>query len=410
MIIKIQWQCLVLAVVSIACVTFADLFPAREGNWWHFRYTIAFGSLAGAKVDSGTVQWRIFQILPGNNTYWIKIQQERDLIRSKTNILVLPTNTDSLFNPPRITIDTLTLTGHYLNAGLVLDNDSCFSLLHAPYCNAAQCSLRTQQMMYDGKTIVGYIVDPVFCRSKGVLSANCIGPQRFTQADGIGPVAFESSLSPCIMDVARNEQWTLIDHHASNRWLEPDTVIAGTSITLTLSTLEYACVPDSFVKNVAMDSKGITFVYRPVYSPVKDCLALYGTTSTIGYQLMAPAAGKYPVFIESQPSCAPLCKMASTIECIDTLVVKGSAAIKRQPGHFVNGATPSVRKNNGSLVIYNAEYLNGGAVRLLDASGRLLDRAFIVEGKAVFNAEKLLTGKIVFIAIENGTALKYCLP
>jgi hypothetical protein len=42
MIIKIQWQCLVLAVVFIVSVTFADLFPAREGNWWHFRYTNAF--------------------------------------------------------------------------------------------------------------------------------------------------------------------------------------------------------------------------------------------------------------------------------------------------------------------------------------------------------------------------------
>jgi hypothetical protein len=212
------------------------------------------------------------------------------------------------------------------------------------------------------------------------------------------------------MEIVWNEQWTLIDHHASNEWISPDTVIAGSSITLTLSTLEYACVPDSFVKSVAMDSKGITFVYRPVYSPVKDCLAWYGTTSTIGYQLMAPAAGKYPVFIESQPSCAPLCKMASTIECIDTLVVTGPAAITGQAGHVQNGAAPLVRKNNGSLVLYNAERLNGLNARLLDAMGRLLDRAFIVEGKAIFNVEKLSTRKIVFIAIGNGSAWRYCLP
>jgi hypothetical protein len=372
----------------------------------------AIGGISGipmhSKEDSGTVQWRIFQILPGNNTYWIKIQQERKLIKSIENAWALPTNTDSLL--PLITIDTLTLTGHYSSPGLVFENDSCFSLLHAPDCTAAQCSLRTQQMIYHGKSITGYIVDPVPCRNRGGSSANCIGPQRFTQADGIGPVAFESGLSPCIMEIAWNEQWTLIDHHASNQWIEPDTVTAGTLVTLILSTLEYPCVPDSFVKSVAMDSKGITFVYRPVYSPVKDCVAWYGTTSTIGYQLMAPAAGKYPVFIESQPSCAPICQIASVITCIDTLMVKGSAAIKGQAGHVQNGAAPLVRTSNGSLVLYNAERLNGLNARLLDAMGRLLDRAFIVEGKAVFNTEKLSIGKIVFIAVGNGSAWKCCLP
>jgi hypothetical protein len=102
--------------------------------------------------------------------------------------------------------------------------------------------------------------------------------------------------------------------------------------------------------------------------------------------------------------------MASTIECIDTLVVKGPAAINGQAGHVQNGAAPLVRKNNGSLVLYNAERLNGLNARLLDAKGRLLDRAFIIEGKAVFNAEKIPTGEIVFIAIGNGTAWRYYFP
>jgi len=81
-----------------------------------------------------------------------------------------------------------------------------------------------------------------------------------------------------------------------------------------------------------------------------------------------------------------------------------------QAGHIQNGAAPLVRKNNGSLVLYNAERLNGLNARLLDAMGRLLDRAFIVEGNAIFNVEKLSTRKIVFIAIGNGSAWRYCLP
>jgi len=173
-------------------------------------------------------------------------------------------------------------------------------------------------------------------------------------------VAYESkssSQSPCLGLAVTSEQWTLVDYPCRQPVGQSDTISAGSPVTLTLSTLEYTCVPDSFVKSIAVDSKSIMLIYRPVYNPRGKCSPWYGTTSTIGYQLMAPAAGKYPVFIESQPSCAPLCKMASTIECIDTLVVEGSAAIKGQAGHFINGTAPLVRKNNGSLVFYNAERL-----------------------------------------------------
>jgi hypothetical protein len=409
MIIKIQWQCLVLAVVSIACVTFADLFPAREGNWWRYSFTTDTGLAGASKFDSGTVQWQVIQNSQGNDTYWITILQQRNLVRSKTTLVTYPPVIfDSLFNPPRSTIDTLMLTGKYTSNGLVINNDNCYPLIHQPLCwTTVPCTLNMVAIAYHGKSITGYIVDPVACP----LPA-CSPQITFTQADGIGIVAYESkspSQSVCLTSPITSEQWTLIDYRAANQWISPDTLSAGSAVTLTLSTLEYTCVPDSIVKSIALDSKGITLVYRPVYNPAANCMPWYGTTYAIGYQFTAPAAGKYPVFIESQPSCAPLCQIASVITCIDTLVVKGSAAIKGQAGHFVNGATPSVRKNNGSLVLYNAGCLNGGAVRLLDASGRLLDRTFIVEGKAVFNADKLSTGKIVFIAVGNGTAWRYCL-
>jgi hypothetical protein len=397
---------IVLLIVTTVTFAFADLFPAREGNWWRFSFTIDNSVAGSSKFDSGTVQWRVTQNLPGNDTYWIKILQERDLVRSKTTLVTYPpVIADSLFNPPRTTIDTLTLTGKYTSNLLVINN-SCYPLIHQPLCLFAACMLDTIE--YHGKSITGYIVDAVLCPLPP-----CALNRTFTQADGIGLVAYESkssSQSPCLGLAVTSEQWTLVDYRAANQWVSPDTISAGSPVTLTLSTLEYTCVPDSFVKSIAVDSKSIMLIYRPVYNPAANCSPWYGTTSTIGYQLMAPAAGKYPVFIESQPSCAPLCKMASTIECIDTLVVEGSAAIKGQAGHFINGTAPLVRKNNGSLVFYNAERLNGMNARLLDAMGRLLDRAFIVEGKAIFNVEKLSTGKIVFIAIGNGSAWRYCLP
>jgi hypothetical protein len=121
---------------------------------------------------------------------------------------------------------------------------------------------------------------------------------------------------------------------------------------------------------------------------------------------MAPAAGKYPVFIESQPPCAPLCKMASIIECIDTLVVMEASAIKEHTKSFSQVLIPSVQSKNGVVALNNAHRYNGGEARLLDASGRLLDRASIREGKAIFKSKKYAMGKVLFVTLDNQTTLR----
>lgn len=290
--------CVVAAIVMTVTIAFADLFPVREGNWWRFTYAMTFGGLEGGlQIDSGTVQWRIIRIIvskndtAGKDAYLIKIQQRRDLTRSRTTIITNPIIVkDSLFNPPRGAIDTLILTrdsiqptgSHlYLWNGIKLNKDSCVTLLHEPLCPADQCTLSTSQVLYKGTTITGYMVDPFPCRKKGTLAPNCIAPKRFTLADGIGPVAYELGLEPCIFDLNINEQWTLIDHHASNRWIEPDTITAGELATLTLSTLEYSCFPDSFDKNAEIASNGVSLVYKPVYNPAADCLPRYGVSASI---------------------------------------------------------------------------------------------------------------------------------
>jgi hypothetical protein len=401
----------VLAIVFIVTIAFADWFPVREGNWWWFNYTVSTGGLGGSKVDSGTVVWRITQIMYGNDTYWIKVQQRRDLIRSKTTIITNPLIVkDSLFDPARSTIDTLTLTGKYGRSGLTINNDSCITLLHQQRYTADQCTLITVQILYRGNSITCITVDPLPCRKKGSTNPNCVAPKRFTLADGIGPVAFESSMSPCIMDANSREQWTLIDHHALNRWIWPDTVIAGTIATITLSTLEYPCVPDSFVKSIAVGADSILLVYMPVYNPLKDCMIWDGFPTTISYQFTAPSAGKYPVFFESRPSCYPICDVSLFTGCIDTLVVKGVSAIKEYAKHYANGTPPSLRRINGLLILYNAVNFNGKEARLLDARGRLLDRACVVEGKAIFKPKRFSIGKVILIAINNEAAWRYMIP
>jgi hypothetical protein len=391
------------ALAASVSIAFADLFPVREGNWWNFSFIKTIDGLEGSEIDSGAILWRIIQIIPGDDAlYLIKIQQQRDLVRSMNNYI---NPVDSVFDPPRTTFDTLTLPANYLSNGLTFTNDSCIALLHEPQCAAGQCTLSTAQIQYHGKTITGYIVDPLPCRSKGASNPDCIASDRFTLADGIGPVAFKSGWSPCTFDLFVEEQWTLIDHHASDRWISPDTVAAGTLTTLTLSTLEYVFEPGAFVKNIAMGSNGILLTYMPVYDPSVRLAALYGHGVQIRFQLTAPAAGKYPVIAERLPMDCPTCGVSlPDIECIDTLVVTGPASIK---GRVINGASgpiASARKINGTVVLYYADNFNGKEARLLDARGRLLARACVNAGKAVFNTRPLSPGKVVFISIGNKVA------
>ena len=394
-----------LLLVTAVSIAFADLFPAREGNWWRYRYTVTSGLAGATRADSGTVQWSIFKMLPGNDTYWIEMQQRRDLIRSTTTLVTYPpVIIDSVFNPPRSTIDTVTLTGKYGGNGLAINGDNCYPLLHQPLCWSADpsCTLRTVPIDYHGKTIIGYIIDPVACPLQA-----CAPARTFTQADGIGLVAFESSSSSqpaCIGSTLTHEQWTLVDHYVPTRWITPDTATAGSAVTLMLSTLEYSCMPDSFVKSMSIDAGRISLAYRPVYNPLRSCVSMYELIPFITYRFTAPPAGSYPVFAESQPSCYPLCLPPSIIECIDTLVVTGAVSAERQAAPFPYGTLPRLRKSDGAIVLDGLGDFNGREARLLDAKGRCLGHASVVAGKAVFDVRRLLGGKVVFITIGKVAA------
>jgi len=78
----------------------------------------------------------------------------------------------------------------------------------------AACMLDTIE--YRGKSITGYIVDAVQCPLP-----LCALNRTFTQADGIGLVAYESkssSQSICLGGAVTSEQWTLVDYRAANQW------------------------------------------------------------------------------------------------------------------------------------------------------------------------------------------------
>jgi hypothetical protein len=158
---------------------------------------------------------------------------------------------------------------------------------------------------------------------------------------------------------------------------------------------------------MTVGADSILLVYMPVYNPLKDCMIWDGFPTMISYQFTAPSAGMYPIYLESRPSCYPICDVPSITGCVDTLVVKGASAIKGYAKHYANSKPPSLRRINGLLILYNAANFNGKEARLLDVTGRLLDRACVVEGKAIFKAKRFSIGKVFLIAINNEAAWRY---
>jgi hypothetical protein len=114
--------------------TFAapDFFPLEKGNAWNF----LFFSTSSAVIpnppvthDTGTISWEVLAstLAGGKNEY--PIREVRNLVRRyQTGIQ----NYDSVFSPPRVTIDTLVLTAAPLANDLSFKDATCACMVHDP--------------------------------------------------------------------------------------------------------------------------------------------------------------------------------------------------------------------------------------------------------------------------------------
>jgi hypothetical protein len=204
----------------------ASHFPAETGNWWEFSYLTYQGGWGVSHRDSGTVRWDVVSVQyfitdPGQTEF--TIVQTRSLVRSRTEGGIwgdqhpVVDEFDSLFDPPRVTTDTLVLRGVDGVNGLWFAGDSCWSFVLDPAAGTSGrgITLVAQTVPFGSDSIQATQVRPDGCRtgSDSILPFDCIEPRYYSTAEGIGPVAYMARSPTCLMDAYWGEEWQLLDAH-----------------------------------------------------------------------------------------------------------------------------------------------------------------------------------------------------
>ena len=218
------------AAIAATCVcaapfaTQASHFPLHEGNRWEFTFSCCSGGWGISLCETGNVTWEITSIEQMESypvQYRITIAQTRGLERKWRSggiwgdEQIEGVEYDSTFNPPCTTSSSLVLRGVDGTAGLWFEGDSCWSFLldYPADIPNNQCTALPVKAWYAGDSIAAVRVDARICRAGGDTSAQswypCMDPEFFTVADGIGPVAWQRTSSPCLMDAYWSERWTL---------------------------------------------------------------------------------------------------------------------------------------------------------------------------------------------------------
>jgi hypothetical protein len=212
----------------------ASHFPAETGNWWEFSYLEHQGGWGISHRDSGTVRWEVVSVQhfitePGQTA--ITVLQTRALARSRTEAGIwgdhppVVDEFDSLFDPPRLTRDTLVLRGVDGMNGLWFEGDSCWSFVLDPTAGTgnSRVTLVPQRVAYGADSIQATQVRPDACRagSDTIAFTDCIEPRYFSTSEGIGPVAFAASSPTCLMDAFWGEEWQLLAAHIVTAVVDP---------------------------------------------------------------------------------------------------------------------------------------------------------------------------------------------
>jgi hypothetical protein len=199
----------VLTSVSLLTAAAADYFPVQERNAWTFSYTsISMPVVPNPLItkDSGTVKWDIFEnrnvemvnVYSVNVTYSL---MRRTQTRSDTTL------SDSVFSPPRTTIDTVILTERIDQAGIAFSAATCAFAVHDPTTTMpAELSSKDTTVSFQGTAIAGkkMIASDCSCLDKWYSYSFTLGP-------AIGPVEADIRLCSGVVGGSVTETWKLID-------------------------------------------------------------------------------------------------------------------------------------------------------------------------------------------------------
>jgi hypothetical protein len=120
----------ILAAYSLS--TAIDFFPLETGRIWRFNYKEFAGHSGGGTTKEGSIQWTINSQTvrdPGKGSSNVRIIQKNELKRKKYSYSDKVNDYDSLFDPPRVSIDTLTFVD---SANVCIDAATGRILVHDP--------------------------------------------------------------------------------------------------------------------------------------------------------------------------------------------------------------------------------------------------------------------------------------
>jgi len=198
----------VLAAVSfLSSAPAADYFPVQERNAWAFSYTSSSMPVVPNPLitkDSGTVKWDIFENrnVEMVNVYSVKETRcltRRTQTRSDTSIY------DSIYSPPRTTIDTVILRERIDQVGIAFSAATCAFAVHDP-TTAMPAELSSKD------TVVSFQGASIDCKKMIVSECSCLPKAMrsfsFTLGPVVGPVG--AYVTACGAGLALNETWQLV--------------------------------------------------------------------------------------------------------------------------------------------------------------------------------------------------------
>ncbi|HUI90846.1 MAG TPA: hypothetical protein VLX68_01240 [Chitinivibrionales bacterium] len=237
---------------SVLCSA-ADYFPIETGNSWTFSFQSVYEpAVLNAPVtrDSGTVIWEMAGVYATMSTVAVAVKQTRSLARRSLTSITTP-GYDSVFAPPRITIDTVLLIQKGNDISFL--NDTSPIAVHDPNLPLpAGLSLIDTTITFQSKDLAAKKTVPS-------MEMNTVSPSpistsfseklptyiSFILGDSIGPIEAYIAISKGWFGFGYQETWKLVSREYPAAVLKGNaqTLFSGSGITVSRNS---SCITSSF--------------------------------------------------------------------------------------------------------------------------------------------------------------------
>jgi hypothetical protein len=187
----------------------ADYFPVEPRNAWTFSYmSVSMPVIPNPTTtkDSGTVKWEIVENRNVEMVNIYTVNLKHSLVRRTMTLSDSSVKYDSVFSPPRITIDTVVLRERVDQTGIGFSNATCAFAVHDPtVAMPPELSSKDTTVSFDGSPVAG--------KKMVVSECSCLDAKyaySFTLGPAIGPVEAYITTCPTLAGSSYRETWKLI--------------------------------------------------------------------------------------------------------------------------------------------------------------------------------------------------------